>query len=194
MTYEKFSRKGNAEMVRASGVPDVRRFCHSITAGAQLLEAKHFLQSKLSSLLNSIELWANSSPVSTRVEDDVSDDSVFEALQGAKIKVPIVLNVQLCQPDRTIQLFQSFKKSRNDFNSSFRELLLEFLGTLHNQDHLLKFQCSDLITEKRNNDWEQAARAKGSEWISVGKSRLPSSQTLIDRTQWHHSKHCKEHI
>jgi len=129
-TYEKFSRKGNAEMVRASGVPDVRRFCHSITAGAQLLEAKHFLQSKLSSLLNSIELWANSSPVSTRVEDDVSDDSVFEALQGAKIK-----------------LFQSFNESRNDFNSSFRELLLELL-------------------EKRNNNWEQAASAKGSEWIS----------------------------
>lgn len=85
--YEKFSRKGNAEMVSASGVPEVRRFCHSITASAQLLEAKHFLQSKLSSLLDSIELWANSFPDSGRVVDDVLNDSVFEALQDTDTKV-----------------------------------------------------------------------------------------------------------
>jgi hypothetical protein len=86
-TYEKFSRKGNADMVHASGIPELRRFCHSVTAGAQLLEAKHFLQSKLSSLLNSVELWANSSPVLPKVEDGMPDESIYEILQDVKAKV-----------------------------------------------------------------------------------------------------------
>jgi hypothetical protein len=85
--YEKFSRKGNADMVRASGIPELRQFCHSITAGAQLLEAKHFLQSTLSSLLNSIELWANSSPDRSRVEGDGLGESIHEALRDVKATV-----------------------------------------------------------------------------------------------------------
>lgn len=58
--YDKHSRKGNASLVVASGIPELRRFCHSITAEAQLREARHFLQSTLFSFLNSLEMWAQS--------------------------------------------------------------------------------------------------------------------------------------
>jgi len=44
-------------MIVASGIPDLRRFCHSLTADAQLREARHFLQSRLFSVLNSLEIW-----------------------------------------------------------------------------------------------------------------------------------------
>ena len=56
--YSKFSRKGNVELVQASGIPALRQFCHSITADAQLREARHFLQASLFTLVNSAELWA----------------------------------------------------------------------------------------------------------------------------------------
>jgi hypothetical protein len=58
--YEKYCPKGNTEFVEASGIPDLRRFCHTVTADAQLNEAKHFLKSRLSALLNTLDLWASS--------------------------------------------------------------------------------------------------------------------------------------
>jgi hypothetical protein len=85
-TYEKYSRKGNSEMVSASGIPELRQFCHTITAGAQLLEAKHFLQSTLSSLLNSAELWVSSSAATQQV-DNPPDASIYEVLQEARTEV-----------------------------------------------------------------------------------------------------------
>ena len=85
--YEKYSKKGDTGMVCASGIPKLHRFCHTITAGAQLLEAKHFLQSTLSSCLASIELWTNSSPARPRVTDGWTDESIYEYLQEVKTKV-----------------------------------------------------------------------------------------------------------
>jgi hypothetical protein len=86
-TYEKFSKKGNAAMVRASGVPELRRFCHTITADAQLLEAKNFLQSTLSSLLCSVELWANDSPGTLRIRDGRTNELIHETLREVKTEV-----------------------------------------------------------------------------------------------------------
>jgi hypothetical protein len=54
--YDKYSRKGNAELVRGSGIPDLRKFCYGITADAQLREARHFL-GRVFGLVNSVELW-----------------------------------------------------------------------------------------------------------------------------------------
>jgi hypothetical protein len=112
-TYEKFSRKGNADMVRASGIPGLRRFCHSITAGAQLLEAKHFLQSTLSSLLNSIELWANSSPARARVEDGRPDESIYEILHEVKTEVHSIPNLPLYRANqrRHLKLFTNLERA-----------------------------------------------------------------------------------
>ncbi|ELR08624.1 hypothetical protein GMDG_03315 [Pseudogymnoascus destructans 20631-21] len=65
-SYEKYARKGNAEMVLASGIPAVRRFCYTITAHAQELQAINFLHSTLSSLLYSAELRAAKPTVQPR--------------------------------------------------------------------------------------------------------------------------------
>ena len=96
-TYEKFSRKGNTEMVLASGIPELRRFCHRITAGAQLLEAKHFLQSVLSSLLSSVEIWATSSAPRPQVEDRGQDESIRDFLQEVKTEVRVTFHLSLRQ-------------------------------------------------------------------------------------------------
>lgn len=87
-------------MVRASGIPELRRFCHTITAGAQLLEAKHFLQSTLSSLLSSVELWASSSPPRPQVEDHGQDESVQIVLKDVKAEVRILPDWLLHRPNQ----------------------------------------------------------------------------------------------
>ncbi|KAH8649442.1 hypothetical protein BGZ60DRAFT_534676 [Tricladium varicosporioides] len=109
-TYEKFSRKGNTEIVHASGIPELRRFCHTITAGAQLLEAKHFLQSTLPSLLSSVELWASSRKPRPQVEDRRQNESTREFLQVAKAEI-----------------FHTIKESKINFQDTFQEVLSEYL-------------------------------------------------------------------
>ncbi|EXV00317.1 Ras GTPase family protein [Metarhizium robertsii] len=54
--YEKHVPKGNSEFVAASGIPELRRFCHTITADAQLQEATHFLKSSIPSFLTTLEI------------------------------------------------------------------------------------------------------------------------------------------
>jgi hypothetical protein len=85
--YDKYSRKGNLEFVAESGIVELRQFCHSITAEAQLREGRHYLHSSLSSLLNSLGLWAGS-----RLPDRVQPvaipiDSLKRSLKGVKKKV-----------------------------------------------------------------------------------------------------------
>jgi hypothetical protein len=86
-TYEKYSRKGNTEMVHASGIPELRRFCHTITAEAQLREAKHFLQSTLSSLLGSVELWSSEPPPTPQVEVPRQDETIRDYLTELQLEV-----------------------------------------------------------------------------------------------------------
>ena len=99
-TYEKFSRKDNVEMVHASGIPELRRFCHTITAGAQLLEAKHFLQSALSSLLGSVELWASSFPSRSQIEEAMPDETVLYFIQLISSAVRVTLHPSLPHANR----------------------------------------------------------------------------------------------
>ncbi|KAH7316951.1 hypothetical protein B0I35DRAFT_434291 [Stachybotrys elegans] len=58
--YEKYCPKGNIEFVHASGIPELRRFCHTISADAQFKEAKNFLKARMSACLNSLDIWASS--------------------------------------------------------------------------------------------------------------------------------------
>ncbi|RYP61155.1 hypothetical protein DL769_007837 [Monosporascus sp. CRB-8-3] len=76
-TYEKYSEKGDEELVRASGIPQLRQFCHSITAEAQFREALDQLQARLPNLINSLELWANTSLAAHEREDFVLDVCVY---------------------------------------------------------------------------------------------------------------------
>lgn len=85
-TYEKFTRKGDLDMVNASGIPALRLFCYSITAEKQLLEAKHFLTSRLGTLINSLQIWVDRHQESPRKLLE-SKKSLDDYLTGLESKV-----------------------------------------------------------------------------------------------------------
>ncbi|KAF4335290.1 hypothetical protein FBEOM_10865 [Fusarium beomiforme] len=120
--YEKYCPKGNNTFVDASGIPDLRRFCHTLTADAQLNEAKHFLRARLSALLNTIDLWANSwLDKQDKIEE--LDDSVRIKAKEALDQIP--------------NLVATF---RQDFTQCFQEQIMTFFGQynawcLNNGDH-----------------------------------------------------------
>ncbi|RYP26651.1 hypothetical protein DL767_007934 [Monosporascus sp. MG133] len=86
-TYEKYSEKGDQELVRASGIPQLRQFCHSITAEAQFREALDRLQARLPNLINSLELWANTNLETHEREDFVLDVCVYRILTDVEKEI-----------------------------------------------------------------------------------------------------------
>lgn len=90
-TYGKYVKKGNIEMVQASGIPELRRFCYTMTAHAQLLEARHFLSSMLSTLLNSAELFATKPTESQQPTEARLDESLSLAVNNRKIEVSYII-------------------------------------------------------------------------------------------------------
>ncbi|CAG2005293.1 unnamed protein product [Fusarium graminearum] len=108
--YEKYCPKGNAQFVEASGIPDLRRFCHSVTADAQFSEAKHFLSSRLSALLNTLDLWACSS-LQKQDEIEQPDDSVYTRV------------TELI--DQMSDVVDTFKQ---DFTTCFQEQIMTFFS------------------------------------------------------------------
>jgi hypothetical protein len=55
--YEKYGQSSQTNMVKASGVPALRAYCHNIMADLQLKAAQKYLTLDLPSLLNSLENW-----------------------------------------------------------------------------------------------------------------------------------------
>jgi len=117
-------------MVRASGIPELRQFCHKVTAEAQLLEAKHFLQSTLSSLLSSVELWASSSPPCLQVEDREQDESAQDVLQNVIAEVRITSSF-IAAHFWSAKISENFAQAKAEFEGTFREVLSEYLGKLN---------------------------------------------------------------
>ncbi|TGO22762.1 hypothetical protein BPAE_0156g00090 [Botrytis paeoniae] len=83
-TYEDYVEKGDNEMIQKSGIPELRRFCRKITAGAQLLQALHFMRSRLPSLLNSITLWLNSVQAVSQVQNDGIGTLVLDCYERSR--------------------------------------------------------------------------------------------------------------
>ncbi|GKU13581.1 unnamed protein product, partial [Fusarium langsethiae] len=108
--YEKYCPKGNVQFVEASGIPDLRRFCHTVTADAQLSEAKHFLRSRLSALLNTLDLWACSS-LQKQDEIEEPDDSVYTRVTEL-----------IDQMSNIVDTFQQ------DFTTCFQGQIMTFFG------------------------------------------------------------------
>ncbi|KAH8688415.1 hypothetical protein BGZ61DRAFT_353751 [Ilyonectria robusta] len=109
--YQKYCPKGNTESVIASGIPDLRHFCHSMTADAQLGESKHFLRSKLSTLINSLELWTNSHQ-NTQLEEEVDlAESIYDDLNSVIREFP-----------------KSVTAFREGFNTCFQEQIMDLLA------------------------------------------------------------------
>ncbi|RYP44610.1 hypothetical protein DL768_008931 [Monosporascus sp. mg162] len=110
-TYEKYSEKGDEELVRASGIPQLRQFCHSITAEAQFREALDRLQARLPNLINSLELWANTNLATHEREHFVLDVCVYRILTDVEKEIANAVSTL-----------------RDDFNYCFSEQILNFLG------------------------------------------------------------------
>lgn len=83
--------KGDAEMVQGSGIPEVRRFCYTVTSHAHLLEANHFRNSKIPSFLNSALLVATK-PAYQTMEAKI-DRSIYFTLFEVKEEVGSTLYV-----------------------------------------------------------------------------------------------------
>jgi hypothetical protein len=90
--YEKYAKKGNGKMVIASEIPALRSFCYSITAQTQLLEATHFLKTRVPALLHSIQIWLdNESPkIAPQLDLEATEQrkkAAYHQLELAKPKV-----------------------------------------------------------------------------------------------------------
>ncbi|TGO35356.1 hypothetical protein BHYA_0161g00190 [Botrytis hyacinthi] len=83
-TYEDSVEKGHNEMIQKSGIPELRRFCRKITASAQLLQALHFMRSRLPSLLNSITLWLDSLKAISQVQGDGREMLVLDCYERSR--------------------------------------------------------------------------------------------------------------
>ncbi|KAI9879730.1 MAG: hypothetical protein M1830_007515 [Pleopsidium flavum] len=55
--YLEQGREAHALAIAGSGIPHLRRFCHSIPARAQFRATNHFLEIQLKGLVQSLELW-----------------------------------------------------------------------------------------------------------------------------------------
>lgn len=102
--YEKYSKKGNMEYVNASGIPKLRSFCYSVAANAQFLEAKHFLQSSLSSLVNSVESWAENSRGRSGAPSYQEREELLKTLNDLYARVAIIIG------DTKISVAETFKE------------------------------------------------------------------------------------
>ncbi|TGO79010.1 hypothetical protein BELL_0046g00100 [Botrytis elliptica] len=86
-TYEDYVGKDDNEMIQKSGIPELRRFCRKITASAQLLQALHFMRSRLPSLLNSITLWLDSVQAVSQGQDDSTGTLVLDCYERSRKEV-----------------------------------------------------------------------------------------------------------
>lgn len=87
--YEKHAKKGRVQFVEASGIPEVRRFCHTITAQAQLEESKNFLLSKLPSLLSSARLWMEKTlqEANDSTTPEMIREELLESIEETEFKI-----------------------------------------------------------------------------------------------------------
>ena len=51
------SPDAHAIAVEGSGIPDLRRFCHSIVAEAQFRAADHYIEVQIKGLIQSLQVW-----------------------------------------------------------------------------------------------------------------------------------------
>ncbi|EXJ86047.1 hypothetical protein A1O1_06416 [Capronia coronata CBS 617.96] len=145
--FDKYKSSDDLDLLQMSGIPDLRRFCHSITASARLLQAQNFLRSKLPSLLTSIELWVTTQAASTppRGLDAARAQEEWRGLRK--------------------QTVNEVGKAADDLHDEVTENLFQHFGQ---SDHRLEVPDKKLnmAVEQRNDAWEKEAEKKGREWLS----------------------------
>ncbi|KAK2596612.1 hypothetical protein QQS21_006288 [Conoideocrella luteorostrata] len=109
--YSDHIRNGNLEFIMASGIPELRKFCHTITADAQMQEANHFLTSSIPSLLTSLEI---------RIGGLCTGDEERATTQLMKNKIHAKLNETSTEVTHAIQ--QLTAELRDDYHSQIQNL------------------------------------------------------------------------
>lgn len=64
--------------IQGSGIPSLRRFCHSIPARAQFRATNHFLEVRLKGLVQSLELWLSARNNSLQLPVDNFSEELFK--------------------------------------------------------------------------------------------------------------------
>ncbi|KAL8977326.1 MAG: hypothetical protein Q9205_006849, partial [Flavoplaca limonia] len=73
------SQEARQKALKGSGIPDLRRFCHSIVGHAQYDASIHFLEVELASLVQSLEVWLS---VSEQEKPVTVDPQIITDLQA----------------------------------------------------------------------------------------------------------------
>ena len=81
------SRKNDVELVNASGISALRRFCKATTAESRLLETRHVLRSRLPGLLNSMTLFVGSFEIQSDVQSERTKDDILAYIETLGTKV-----------------------------------------------------------------------------------------------------------
>ncbi|KAH8897592.1 hypothetical protein GQ53DRAFT_637825 [Thozetella sp. PMI_491] len=115
--YRKYCRKGNATLVKNSGIPALRMFCHGISAEAQHQEARKFLGSRLANLIQSMILWA--SPRLVMREQEVSNDWLGQ------------LDKSMLDHELDAALIKEITVLHTEFRKVFKEQILEMTDGRH---------------------------------------------------------------
>jgi hypothetical protein len=136
-TYKKFTRKGNLDMIQASGIPALRSFCYSITAQLQLLESKFFLTSRLGSLLNSLQIWVES------YQQDLAGRSVRSSKSAgdylAEIETEVRDSSHFLQRANRRQIPGIFQRAEDGLKEIFQDQLFEF--TRKRESNILRLKA-----------------------------------------------------
>ena len=76
-----------------SGIPELRKFCHTVVAEAQFHAALHYLDVKCLGLLQQLELWTQSTSTKEATDVVLSDcvDQLFDVSTDFETYVNTVL-------------------------------------------------------------------------------------------------------
>ncbi|CAK7237325.1 hypothetical protein SEUCBS140593_009921 [Sporothrix eucalyptigena] len=97
---------------------ELRQHCRTIAADAWLIEAKHYLQSKMSALLTLLELWATSTNVALDHQIEAASDPVVD-FAAVRQRLRIL-------EDEMLGLAHTFQQNFDDF---FHEKIMVVFGT-----------------------------------------------------------------
>ncbi|KAJ3547834.1 hypothetical protein NM208_g1316 [Fusarium decemcellulare] len=150
--YEQYCPKGNNEFVEASGVPELRRFYHALTAEAQLNEAKHFLKSKLELLNDSIYNELNA------VEDGAG---------CVTISASFLQELSVCFQEQIMTFFarrdQHWEEAASKEGQKWTESKLEPIP-YHTEDATNDCVAAQYNAWRRNNDNRQTMKRGQENW------------------------------
>lgn len=118
-------------MVYASGIPRLRWFYHSILGENRLLKAKTFLNLDLSNLLNSMDLWTESTLTGDDYISPVTYLKDVENKVGILIFFLLICFLLLIQRLKVFQAIDNVASTEEEVFNSFKTSILEFSCELY---------------------------------------------------------------